>query len=171
MDTQSQDQTMDTAPNNGNQSSMMPAVIIVAVLALLAAGVYGYQAMQPSDANSVPGGVTDSVEAQPAEDAMAEANYADGEYVAVGQYTSPNGPEEIGVELTLTDGVITDAEVEVKATHAISIVKQEDFAANYKAQVIGKPINEVKLSKVSGSSLTPQGFNDALEKIKSEAQS
>ncbi len=171
MDTQSQDQSMDSVPSTGNQSNMMPAMIIVAVLALLGAGVYGYQAMQSSDASSAPGGVTESVEALPAEDAMAEASYSDGEYAAVGQYTSPAGPEEIGVELTLTDGVIIDAEVEVKATHAISKVKQEDFAANYKAHVIGKPINEVKLSKVSGSSLTPQGFNDALEKIKSEAQS
>lgn len=47
---------------------------------------------------------------------------------------------------------------------------QGEFADGYKAQVIGKPIAEVFLTKVSGSSLTPKGFNDAVEKIKSEAK-
>jgi hypothetical protein len=37
--------------------------------------------------------------------------------------------------------------------------------------VVGKNISELQLTKVSGSSLTPQGFMDALEKIKAEAQS
>jgi hypothetical protein len=46
---------------------------------------------------------------------------------------------------------------------------QTDFAANYKTQVIGKKIEGLELSKISGSSLTPKGFNDALEKIRSQA--
>jgi hypothetical protein len=43
--------------------------------------------------------------------------------------------------------------------------------ADYKQYVVGKKIDEVQLTKVSGSSLTPQGFNDALAKIKAEAKS
>lgn len=47
---------------------------------------------------------------------------------------------------------------------------QDLFAQNYKPLVIGKNIDEVQLGKVSGSSLTPMGFNDALAKIKTQAQ-
>ncbi len=36
--------------------------------------------------------------------------------------------------------------------------------------VVGKKIDEVQLTKVAGSSLTPKGFMDALEKVKTEAK-
>ncbi len=97
--------------------------------------------------------------------------YQDGVYEMVGEYVSPGGPETVGVTVTLANGVITDANVEVLATRPASVDKQTDFAANYKPMVIGKNIDEVMLTKVSGSSLTPKGFNDALEKIKVEAKS
>ena len=41
---------------------------------------------------------------------------------------------------------------------------------NVKTLVVGKKITDVKLDKVSGSSLTPKGFNDALEQIKTLAK-
>ncbi len=99
------------------------------------------------------------------------AMYQDGVYEMVGEYVSPGGPETVGVTITLANGVITDANVEVLATRPASVDKQTDFAANYKPMVIGKNIDEVVLTKVSGSSLTPKGFNDALEKIKQQAKS
>ena len=37
--------------------------------------------------------------------------------------------------------------------------------------VVGKNIDEVAITKVAGSSLTPKGFTDALEKIKADAKS
>jgi hypothetical protein len=36
--------------------------------------------------------------------------------------------------------------------------------------VVGKNIDEVNLGKVSGSSLTPIGFNNAIEDIRSQAK-
>ena len=65
--------------------------------------------------------------------------------------------------------MITGSEVEVKATRPISKTRQTDFAANYKSFVEGKNIDEVSLTKVSGSSLSPKGFNDAVEQIKEQA--
>lgn len=97
--------------------------------------------------------------------------YQDGTYEMIGEYVSPGGPETVGVTVTLANGIITDANVEVLATRPASVDKQTDFAANYKPMVIGKNIDEVMLTKVSGSSLTPKGFNDAIEKIKAEAKS
>lgn len=98
------------------------------------------------------------------------SSYQDGAFEATGNYQSPGGPEEIGVKLTLTGGVIENVEVTSRATLPKSKLMQADFVENYKPFVIGKNIDEVVLTKVSGSSLTPKGFNDALEKIKLEAK-
>lgn len=97
--------------------------------------------------------------------------YQNGTYEVMGQYMSPGGPEQIAVKLTLQDGLITTAEVKPQAERPNSVKFQGIFADNYKEFVLGKNIDELKLDKVAGSSLTPKGFNDALEKIKAEAQS
>lgn len=96
--------------------------------------------------------------------------YKDGVYTVEGQYISPGGQEQIGVVLTLKDGVITDAVVTPKATRPISVKMQGAFSENYKPLVVGKNIDEVKLDVVSGSSLTPKGFNDAVTKVKEQAK-
>ncbi len=89
----------------------------------------------------------------------------DGTYEATGEYTSPAGPEVVPIKLTLKNGVIETIEFNQKATNPGTIKFQGMFKEGFKAQVIGKKITEVKLDKVSGSSLTPKGFNDAIQKI------
>lgn len=96
--------------------------------------------------------------------------YKDGIYSVTGNYRSPAGAEEIDVSITLTDDIVADASVAVKATNAVSIKLQEDFVSNFRPLVVGKKITEVGLSKISGSSLTPKGWNDAVEKVKVEAE-
>ncbi len=97
--------------------------------------------------------------------------YQDGTYSAVGNYTSPAGPEQLGVSLTLANNIITAAEVTPKAVKPMSKKFQGEFVANFLPLVIGKKIDEMMLTKVSGSSLAPKGFNDALEQIKTQARS
>lgn len=97
------------------------------------------------------------------------ATYKDGTYTAVGKYDSPAGPEIIDVTVTLKGDVITDTTVVGEATNKKSIFMQGQFIDNYKPQVIGKKIQDILLGKISGSSLTPIGFNDALTKIESKA--
>ncbi|MEK7615166.1 MAG: hypothetical protein AAB431_02165 [Patescibacteria group bacterium] len=106
----------------------------------------------------------------PAEEAAART-YKNGTYSATGKYISPGGPEEFPVSLTITDDVITAAEVAVNSERPISQKFQGMFIADYKTFVVGKKVDEVNLTKVSGSSLTPKGFNDALAQIKTQAQS
>ena len=101
---------------------------------------------------------------------MSSATYKDGFYKVIGGYKSPGGDETIEVKLTLKDNIVTEAEVVPNATLEKSIYFQGLFVGGFKEFVIGKNINEVKLDKVSGSSLTPKGFNDAIDKIKSEAK-
>jgi len=101
---------------------------------------------------------------------MNFSEYKNGVYSTNGNYISPGGAEEIGVTLTLKNGIIVDSKVEVRAERDISVTMQNDFAQNYKQFVLGKEINEINLTKVSGSSLTPNGFNDAVEKIRVKAR-
>ena len=46
---------------------------------------------------------------------------------------------------------------------------QGEFIDGVNAIVVGKPIDELQVSKVSGSSLTSGGFNAAIDQIKKEA--
>lgn len=96
--------------------------------------------------------------------------YRNGVYTVVGAYTAPSGAEKVGITLTLKDDVIVDAAGTVETTHPTSKKFQELFLASFKGQVVGKKLSEVSLDKISGSSLTPKGFNDAVIQIRTEAQ-
>ena len=96
--------------------------------------------------------------------------YKDGSYTAVGDYNSPGGAEQIGITLVLKNDVIVDATASPKATRPQSVNFQQQFSAGFKVMIVGKNIDEVSLDKVSGSSLTPKGFNDAIAKIKVQAK-
>ncbi len=126
---------------------------------------------------------TDSTEEQPEEDqnndtpptttappATNRSRYADGNYSAVGNYVSPAGQEEIYITLILRDGIIESATFEGRATHPTSRTLQDLFKEGFDQAVIGKNIDELNITVLNGSSLTPRGFNDALNKIKAEAQ-
>lgn len=97
--------------------------------------------------------------------------YKNGTYTAEGAYTSPGGPEAITVSVTISNGVVTSTSVTPQAENPVSVKFQNNFAEDHKQFVVGKNIDDLKLSKVSGSSLTPVGFNNALTKIKEQAAS
>jgi hypothetical protein len=144
--------------------------LLVAASALLLVGA-GCDSQVSSNTNASAG-------TGPADDGNSMVNdpgtpgastYKDGTYTVIGKYTSPAGPETIGVTVTLASDVIVDASVEKHATHDISVKMQDQFIAGFKEQVVSKDIDEVNVGKVAGSSLTPKGFNDALAQIKVQA--
>lgn len=96
--------------------------------------------------------------------------YKDGTYGADGEYVSPAGQEHVGVTVTLKNDVVTDVTFEPRATVSTSVRFQGMFASGYKIFVVGKKIDDVRLDKVSGSSLTSTGFNDAIDQVKAAAQ-
>lgn len=98
------------------------------------------------------------------------STYKDGTYSADGTYVSPNGTETVGVQLTLASGTVTDVQITQHPSNPNTRKFQGEFAGGIAAQVVGKSIDELKVSKVAGSSLTSGGFNQAVEQIKSEAQ-
>ena len=98
------------------------------------------------------------------------AGYKDGTYSADGNYVSPNGTETVGVQLTLAAGKVTDVQITQHPSNPNTRKFQGQFAGGIAAQVVGRNIEDLNVSKVAGSSLTSGGFNQAVEKIKSEAQ-
>jgi uncharacterized protein with FMN-binding domain len=97
-----------------------------------------------------------------------DATYADGVYTATGQYGSV--PSSITLTVTLVADVVTAVSVMPHATNPTSLEFQRRFAAAVPAVVVGKRIDEVRVSRLAGSSGTPDGFNAALERIKEQAR-
>ena len=94
------------------------------------------------------------------------SKYTDGEYTVEGVY---GGSKSIIVKATLADDKIKHVEVTPNTTISMSLKLQKSFAQAVPDVVVGKPIDEIHLDKLAGSSRTTQGFNDALEKIKAKA--
>lgn len=148
------------------------AIIAVAVVGIAAIG--GFFLFTNNDSSEKSRDNTDSTvnasESTPTNITLSE-NYKDGTYDADGTYTSPGGRESILLAVTIKNNKIESVDFTGQARGGESKQYQTIFADNFESMVIGKNINEVKLDKVSGSSLTSIGFNNALEKIKSEAKS
>lgn len=161
-------QELNESTSTSGNKSIVPivAVLAIAILGYMVLRTPGTQEITSPSGETAPAGVNspDSREA-------SAVSYEDGTYTMVGNYTSPGGEEELKVTLTLENGIVTESDVTVMATRPISKTRQEDFKENYSSEVVGKSIAELNLGKVSGSSLTPKGFNDAVEKIKAEAKS
>jgi uncharacterized protein with FMN-binding domain len=153
---------------NKTNSGVLAAVGVV-IVALIAYGGFKYF---KKDTTTTP---VETPVTVPAKGEMGDSTstpiYKDGTYSATGNYNSPGGAEELGVTLTIKNDVVVDAVVVSKAFRPESMQYQGKFVANFKSQVIGKKLADLNLTKVSGSSLTPKGFDDAVAKIKVQAQS
>jgi len=98
------------------------------------------------------------------------SGFKDGTYTATGDYSTPEDIENIKVTVTLKDGIVTETSAIASMISRDSKEYATQFVENYKSQVVGKKISSIKLSRVSGSSLTSQGFNDAIDQIETQAK-
>ena len=137
--------------------NMKRMVMIPAVMMLVGGWSSGSRAQEPT---SAPWTVTPSA-------TSLRNRYADGVYTATGQYG--NEPSFITVEATLASGIITAVEVTPHATVPRSLELQRRFAAAVPKVVVGRPIDQVNVGKLAGSSGTPKGFNAAIRQIKEQA--
>lgn len=96
--------------------------------------------------------------------------YKDGTYSATGSYMSPGGYDQLGVSITLKNDIITGSSVTNMGGDRRSQRYQDQFISGYQQYVVGQNIANVFLTKISGASLTPSGFNDALTQIKAQAK-
>jgi hypothetical protein len=160
-------------------------IAAIAILALLTSGVIALKNNEKSVASAVPTTTTTTFAttatadvspqtaiASPAAEPAPAPNmvYKNGSYSASGSYTSPDGTERLSVTITIADDVVADASATPGARDRTSAQYQQLFVNNFKPLVVGKNIDSVVLSRVSGSSLTSRGFNSALEQIKQQAK-
>ena len=186
---------MTTTRRTDTPSTVRPAVppafalhtrvltALAAVSILGAAGCAGSEAEAPAAENPVaessaaeetsaaaPATSTAPASGAPSEAAAAETTYEDGEYTQTGAYQSPAGEEEVGVTLTLEADVVTAVTVEPMPDNPTTEQYQGRFAGGISDAIVGQKLDDLAVERVAGSSLTSGGFNDAVDKIKSEAQ-
>lgn len=174
-----------TPATDANKKLLIPSII---VLLLLVAAFVGYAYFGSSNSiattNQTP---TDTTNGQtpvttpvtttqpammpPVKMMPVASKYKDGTYTATGTYNTPENTEEITVTVTLVNDKVADVNATISATNPDSRRYQTRFLSNYKQLVVGKSIDSLNLSQVSGSSLTSGGFNDAISQIKTQARS
>lgn len=128
---------------------------------------------EPTTAAATPSATASAAEPTPtATETVAAApatKYADGAYTATGSYQTPESVEELTVTLTLAGDVVTAVEVVGNPTKAESERYQGEFIGGIAEVVVGKNVDELQVSRVAGSSLSSNGFNQAVEQIKTDA--
>lgn len=97
--------------------------------------------------------------------------YKDGTYTADGSYQTPETVEKITVSITLAGDTVTAVKVTGNPQASETEHYQSQFIGGISAQVVGKKLDEISVSRVSGSSLTSKGFTQALATIRTEAKS
>ena len=128
-------------------------------------------AQQPAAQETQSSESSAAVAPSPSSSALASsgAGYKDGTYTADGTYKSPNGTETVGVQLTLANGTVSAVDITEHPSNPNTRKFQGQFASGIADQVVGKSLDEIKVSKVAGSSLTSGVFNQAVEEIKTQA--
>ncbi|MCI9856901.1 FMN-binding protein [Microbacterium proteolyticum] len=124
----------------------------------------------PAATTAAPAATSAPSESAATGSATTSGTYADGTYEATGQYATPESVETVDVTLTLAGDTITEVNVTGDPQAAESRRYQSEFIGGIAAEVVGKKLDEISVSKVAGSSLTSGGFNNAVETIKTEAK-
>ena len=96
-------------------------------------------------------------------------SYRDGLYQANGPYQSPNGSENIIVAIELENDVVVDVDITVSPNNPTTANYQAQFADGISELVIGEDIDTLDVTVVAGSSLTGNGFREAIAAIKADA--
>lgn len=93
----------------------------------------------------------------------------DGRYSATGDYDTPGGPESVHVVLTVRGGIVRSVSVTGSGSTPNAQHYEAAFESGISGVVVGRKLAGLSVGAVSGSSLTGQGFDQALDAIRSEA--
>ncbi len=157
---------MAETPQKKSRTNNMKYLAVVGILVILVvAGFFyeSYASQKPATKLQTAKTITPAVTSVP-------GAYKDGTYSAEGDYMTHVGQKHIKVTVTLKNNMITSSDVVNEADDIISTIYQNAFIGGYKQYVVGKDISTVHLTKISSSSLTPYGFNSALQLIEQQAK-
>jgi uncharacterized protein with FMN-binding domain len=161
--------------DNGKKKLRTTLAVLIAIV-LIVGGAIAFTKKKSSTANAVNSDSTsqsstaDSNSSVTPDTQATSGSFKDGNYTATGNYVSPGGHESITIKITLKDGVVTDTSAVSGANDSDARDFQSQFIGGYKKLVVGKKIDSIRLTHVSGSSLTSQGFNDAIGQIQIQAK-
>ena len=119
--------------------------------------------------NTTPGSETSQTSPSGTSTANTTSVYTDGTYSVSAAYQAPSGVETVSVTITLVEDVVAEVTASGDSTDREAAGFQNRFSAGISAEVVGKDIAGLSVSRVAGASLTSTGFNTALEQIRSEA--
>ncbi|MBI3494955.1 hypothetical protein HY004_03170 [Candidatus Saccharibacteria bacterium] len=156
--------------SNSNKNMIISATIIGATVLLImgAVVVKGQPSTTPTTSTT-----SSTPASKPSNDSSGTTTstspYKDGTYSATGRYSAPDGTQQIGITMTISNGTVTATSAENKANGRDSSQYEDSFIASYKDSVVGKKIDSLK-GVVSGDLLTLIGFEDALAQIENQAK-
>ena len=167
---------MNTESADARQQKIIASIVVSVLVTVIVLGIQAFSpkntgASNMSAASSAAGNAGAGTTTSTQSGAAANQTYKDGTYEATGSYDSPGGPESLGVSVTIQNNVVTATSAKPEANDPTAQEFQNGFIQGYKTFVVGKNVNDILLSNVSGSSLTSQGFNDSLAQIKVQAKS
>jgi uncharacterized protein with FMN-binding domain len=127
-------------------------------------------AQTPTSNNSSSAPVVSEAPSTAAGSGSGGSTYKDGTYTEDGTYESPAGLARITVKVTLAKDIVTAINVNGHATDATAKSYQGAFDSGIAGKVVGKKIDSLNVTVVSGSSLTSGGFDEAIKKIEASAR-
>ena len=136
-------------------------------------GSSGTDSGSSSSSSSGSGSSPSSSSSSSATDAGSSAgsgSYKNGTYTEQGDYSSPGGQETISVSLTIKDDAVKAVTVKTVKADPTAQQYEAQFIGGISSAIVGKKIDDLHVTQVAGSSLTSQGFDDALTKIKADAK-
>jgi len=167
---------MEPAQTNSKKKIIAAAIVLFAI-ALLAIGAKALtsknnlpQSTAQHAASNTSGTTSITANGSASSASPGSPTYKNGTYMAIASYDSPGGNQSVALSITLENGTVTASNVTEGANGPEALEYQQDFISGYKAFVIGKNIDNIRVSHVSGSSLTSIGFNSALNTIKDQAK-
>jgi uncharacterized protein with FMN-binding domain len=161
-----------------NKSRIIDLIIIVLISTVATTGTVLVKGAQDSKIVSQPNIINNSsttttpttTNSGPASTSSA-LTYKDGTYTANGSFYTPDGAEQIGVTVTLTSGNISSVKIDDSTiNNGTSLAYTERFINGINLVVVGQNIDSVNVGRISGASLTPMGFNNAIDTIKNNAK-
>jgi hypothetical protein len=170
----------DDINSNSTTNKISPILISLSAIAVIGGGValaaFLTNNPEKNATNNNESSTASTSSPTPSSNAVATTSiaamqmYKNGNYSGKGTYNSPGGEEKVNITIKVEKDIIVEANFTGITDNPTSKQYQNIFSSNYKSLVIGKNIDSVNLSKVSGSSLTSSGFNEALAEIKNQSK-
>ncbi len=99
--------------------------------------------------------------------------YKNGVYEVTTTYIAPGrSSHNVSARFIIENDIVTLADIDFSGENVKTSTEwQAKFTAKYQAEVIGKKVDAISLSRIGGASLTTNAYNKALAEVKSSARS